>query len=184
MRLKIGILLILIFSFLAFEREDCSERSKLIQAIFGESADLIEKKYDLRISGDTARVSDDGLCLLGLIFDSYKKLNKEEARILFIQASLYFLSVINNNKKISIYLSNRPFYFKNISTESYFNYEDGNSIGPPDIGLAMVNSSGYLIYESFNVDHYSSTIVRQEESFDDALKIAEESKSIKMESER
>jgi hypothetical protein len=180
---QIGALFFSLLLFLPCESEECSERSRLIQAVLTGSADLLEKKYDMRIAGDTARSTEDGLCLLGLIFDNYKKLSKEEIRLVLVKSSLDFIDLINSNKDISFYASDYPFTFKNISISVYFKNEDGSDVSPPDIGVATASSSGYLIYENFDADDYSNTFFREKESFEEALRILEKSGTIEKKAE-
>jgi hypothetical protein len=171
-------LLFLILLSLSFCCEEVSEEERLIAEILCKSADFLEKKYDMRAI-ETIEGGPDGLNFLGLGFHVYKELKKEDIRIILVEASQYFLNSINKEYKLMPYMSNYPFTLNNIRISLVFKHKDGNDIDHPDIGMASISKHNFLIYKTSRGE-YCDTVTTEKESFEDALKIVEESRVIKM----
>ena len=107
---------------------------------------------------------------LGFRLRSTKKLNLEEARILYVDCVATLLKEVNENEKIRPYLIKYPFTYEN--TDVLLSFDDGNISLPPYIAL-MYQAKGKVYYR-----HYKKETASYEgchtETFEGAVKIVEE----------
>jgi hypothetical protein len=169
---------------LSFSYEEISEEDKVIAEILCESADFLEKKYDMRLIG-TGTGGSDELNYLGLTFLVYRgELKKEEIRVILVESVQNFLDFINQEKRLTLYTNNYPFKVENISIMIIFKCEDGEGVNHPGIGRALLERSGFLSYETLDIENYCHRVSGEKESFEDALRIVEEGRGGERRAER
>ncbi|MDF2549907.1 MAG: Conserved hypothetical rane protein, partial [Chlamydiales bacterium] len=136
----------------------------------------LEKKYDLKSSETPILMPGGKLHFLNLNFNVYRKLEKEEIRVLMVDSVKAFLNHINEKKDLTPCLSDVPFTLKNIRLNFFFKDRNKKDLNYPAIGLACIDGSNGLTYLMFDGKN-SRSVKREEESFEDAIKALEKSPS-------
>jgi hypothetical protein len=131
-----------------------SKKQKIVDQIIQNSFIKINKKTGLVPFGRGAEMMDE-VKLLGLYFNSKKKISINEARELLVCAADEFLSEINCNEEIRPYLSKYPFEIENIEIEIYTPRD--RMLG--DLAVVSI-TKGFLVYE--NSDFSSLEVVFKE----------------------
>lgn len=146
------------------------------------------READYVMNDFTKKMKNKGLYLIGsggamrgdiqkinLGYRIQKKINLEEARILFLTYSEDLLRSINGRKKIQPYLHDFPFTSKNIYFALRFVDNQGNYVEEPYIAYIFINTSkdeiAYFIYDRKKKGLECIHI----EPYQDALKIYQES---------
>ena len=107
---------------------------------------------------------------LGFRFRSTKKLNLEEARVLYVDCVAALLKEVNENEKIRPYLIKYPFTYEN--TDIRISFRERDSVPPPYIALVL-KANEFISYSTYNNKiNFFDTLHR--ETFEEAVKIVEE----------
>lgn len=114
---------------------------------------------------------DDGIWLYTFYFDYFKPIDKRTARLLILDISNVFLSLVNENEEIRPYLKNYPFDTKNIyiavisyaSNKREYTYE-------PYIGVVSIGERG-IAYKTNDPDNLYQYKSDTEETYEQALEI-------------
>jgi hypothetical protein len=135
----------------------------------------MERQFNMSVIGSNVGMPGGVIQLLGLEFQIYKKLTKDEARKILIECSREFLIEINRDENIRNNLKNYPFTDKNIEITLYIYEPSRESIYYPDIDTAAMNQ-GRLKFTTTDKENIHVYKTREYELFDEALKIIENSK--------
>ncbi|MDF2549820.1 MAG: hypothetical protein K0S07_887, partial [Chlamydiales bacterium] len=153
--------------------EEKTLRNKQVADVLKESVEILEKKYEIRAIGSGIGMPGGNLSFLGLSFQVYRELEKEEIRFLLVNAAQDFLKVINRKKELTPCMTDIPFTVKNIGINLFFKEGNGKTLNHPAIGCASLEEPGILSYETLDVDDFLRTVTDEEESFEDAIKALE-----------
>jgi hypothetical protein len=169
-------LLLFVFSCKKSEKQREEENFyRCFLPVIHQGSDLLKSKYGMQYIGFGIDAEEKFVNLLELSFTVNRELKKEEIRFSLVDMAYEFISVINSNEQISSYMENYPVDVSNIGIRIYFRHEDGTDIKHPGITMAALEDSG-LIYKTLGEQYgYKDTMG---ESFEDALKIVEESRGI------
>ena len=107
---------------------------------------------------------------LGFRLRSTKKLNLEETRVLYVNCVAALLKEVNENEKIRPYLIKYPFTFEN--TDILIAFRERDSVPPPYIALVL-SANKFIYYSTYNnkIRFFDDF---HEETFEEAVKIVEE----------
>ena len=144
-----------------------TKESIAVNKILDNYARWVEKKYKIYPIGTAVGMPNGVLRVMGVHFQSYKIMSKQEAREIVINSSQKLLSMINSEVILQNCLVTRPFEIKNITMRIFIKDVDGNNtICDPLISVVRFDD-GYLEYVTLNESHdYVSEV---EESYEEAL---------------
>ncbi|MDF2549906.1 MAG: hypothetical protein K0S07_973 [Chlamydiales bacterium] len=155
------------------QSEPVDKKLVWVGEVLRESTDLLEKKYNLRAVGSGIGMPGGNLFFLGLSFDVYRELEKEEIRALLVESTQDFLKIINSKEELKLCMSDVPFTVKNIQVNLFFSHKNGVTLNHPAFGRASIDEPGILSYETLDVDDFLRTVTDEEETFEDAIKALE-----------
>lgn len=148
------------------------ENAPLMNSIVNTSIKQLSKRYGLYQIGIGGSEKDGKSKTEFVAFNLYKKLTKDEARILIVEIVELFLSNINNNQEVKHFLYDNPFTFKNLEFTVLMFNSDGTDLYHPNVGLVSLTRKGtvsFVTYEPGTRCGYASDM---EEPYEEAYRIA------------
>lgn len=129
-----------------------------------------KKKYRIKTIATNVSMPGGVVQLLGLDFQIYGPLSKEEIRKILINMAQDFILYINSCEKIKPYLKKFPFGIENIDITLLFIDSNGFDLDYPYISIAEI-SHGKIVYKSLiKINNIPSIKSKFEESYEEALK--------------
>lgn len=159
-------------------QEELSKEEKLAFQIRSKIAHKFIKKYDMQMVGFSAAMPGGVINNLGLLFQVFRVLTREEAREILVDAVQEFLSEVNSNEEIRPYLKVYPFAAKNITVSIYIRGPKNESLFDPDISVATAYG-GKIWYKTNDKKHKNDYKSEYEESFEEAVKLVNETQLTK-----
>ena len=145
--------------------------------ILSEYSKEMQRKYDLVTVGSGGAMMKD-IEMLGLRFNTAKKLTIPEARKLYVNVIEGLINKTNNDKKARPYLHDYPFTQKNVNIMISF-YKSHpfiiqNRMNDGFITLIFI-SRGNICYNIYDPtkDEYKRLVTIHEEPYEEALKIVQ-----------
>jgi hypothetical protein len=161
-----------VFGFFGEKMNPYEKNEKLMSQIISTSVKQLSNRYGLVQMGIGGAEKEGKSKREYVGFQIYKKLTKEEARILMVEIVELFLHNINKTKSVSHYLSDNPFTYKNLEfTVIAFN-PDGSDVYQPDIGLVSLTRRGTITYVTYKPGTKSEYASEIEEPYEEAYRIA------------
>lgn len=132
--------------------DDCqlSERTKIANKLTSNTAEKLQKKYQLQIQGRGSRCDINELQeFLAMVFRLDRSISKNEARTVIIDCLEEYLNDVNNSTEIKPYLANGHFTENNLGITIFIYDSDGNDIFYPQLGLIEFrdNEITYITYD-------------------------------------
>lgn len=161
-----------LFNFFGKEMDPYEKNAEYMNRIVNDSIKQLSKRYGLLPIGRGGAEKDSKSKSEYVAFHLHQKLTKEEARILIVEITELFLHNINNNKKITPFLYDTPFTYRNLEFAIFIYNKDGSDIFHPNIGLVSLTRRGtvnFVTYEPGTLCDYASDM---EEPYEEAYKIA------------
>ena len=161
-----------LFSFFGGKEDPHKKNQALMGNIINSSIKQLSNRYGIVAIGGGGGEKEGKSWLKSVSFHLYRKLTKEEARILLIEIVELFLHNINNNKEITPYLYDHPFTYRNLEFAVFFYNKDRSDFYHPDIGLISLTPRGtvsFVTYAPGALCEYASDV---EETYEEAYKIA------------
>jgi hypothetical protein len=145
----------------------------LSNEIQGNVAKKLAKKYNMHIFGLGSGLADR-VNLLGLSFNLLGPLPKDQLREILVDCVEEYLTSINSNEAIRLFLKNYPFTPNEIEIELFLKDKKGYTILYPNISVAT-SKGGYLRYHMSDdsIGPYKSS---EKETYEEALKIVRNNK--------
>lgn len=139
----------------------------VIDKILNNYAMWVEKEYQIYPIGTAVGMPNGILRTMGVHFQSYKIMSKQEAREIVINSSQKLLSMINAEPLLQNCLITSPFEIKNIVMRIFISDAEGyDTVYDPNLGIIELHN-GYLEYVILNESHeYVSEV---EESYEEAV---------------
>jgi len=169
--LSFAIIFASLFSIQDGKTDPYKKNQALMASIIDDSIDQLSKRYGLIPIGTGGGEKEGKSWLKCVSFQLYKKITKDEARILMVEMVEIFLRNINKNKIIIPYLYNHPFTYKNLELSVFILDKDGSDIFHPHLGLISLTESGtvnFVSYEPGPMCDYATDI---EEPYEETYKI-------------
>ncbi len=116
---------------------------------------------------------------VALGFVSYKALNVNEARKLYVNIVEEYLHRVNCNEEVRPYLHNYPFTINNLKFTIRFSHPNGKRIADGHVAyMSFIASRNLIFYRGYdsNTDNF---YLLHKESYEEALKIVQESSHLK-----
>ena len=136
-------------------------------------SDVLESRYQLRYVGYSEAGDKSGFTKIGLHFDRFGKLSKEEGRKVIVDCINVLLNEINSDTKLQPYLINKPFTVSNVDIVIIVFTSDQKSVFYPDINV-FSTMKGKINYSTKSPDQKFGHYTEEEETFEEALQIVEQ----------
>ncbi|WP_213158335.1 hypothetical protein [Parachlamydia sp. AcF125] len=145
------------------------EAEKFVSCILAKTAEIIQKKYNLKSCGQGATMPGGHIQEVRLCFDTKYPFTKEELRKILIESASTLLKGINENKEIQKFIKVKPFSVKNVEITIYNHDQKGRGLHDPQISIARI-SQGDLIYRTMDPHDSFKSKSQFEESYEEALR--------------
>lgn len=141
-----------------------------IDEILDNYAMWVEKNYGIYPLGTTVGMPNGVLRIMGVHFQSYKVMSKQEAREIIVNSSQKLLSMINSEAILQNCLVTHPLKIKNINMRIFIKDVDNNgTICDPLINIVRLDD-GYLEYLTVNeINDIPNIVSLSEESYEEAV---------------
>ena len=167
------ILLSVSFVFVAVKAcDNRSEKAKIAHPIMFKVIDLLENRYHLRYAGREESSDKGAYKTIGLLFNKFGKMSKDEGRKTIIDCVNVLLNEINSDPKLQPFLINKPFTINNVRIVIVVFTSEGKDIFYPDIRVFSA-FGGKINYSTKSPDHKYNYYTREEETFEEAMRIIE-----------
>ena len=141
-----------------------------INEILNNYAIWVEKEYQIYPIGTTVGMPNGVLRIMGVDFESYGIITKQEAREIVINSSQKLLSMINSEATLQDCLITRPFKIKNITMRIFINDINGNdTICDPLISTVRFDDGCFEYITTIQVNDIPNIVSRSKESYDGAV---------------
>lgn len=169
------IVLIIIGSFFLnfYLNAEIPEDSQLAYSINFKVYEVFKKKFGLTWAG-VRLGGPKKINLMGLILNTDYPLNKDECRRLIINCTEEYLSAINCNSEIQKYLCCSPFPLQNIHIDIQINDENNDIVIFPKLSVVSARHGKIEYMSYYYKDDLLLLKLREEESYEDAVKIVHE----------
>ena len=117
---------------------------KLAHEITEKTAKELKAQKNLYLAGTGGQMMDD-IQMLAMSFDYYQEVDLKTGRELIVHVINEYLSAINSNKEIRLYLHEYPFNAKNIEIRIFI-YNPDRSELPPEKIDCITSLNGTLKY--------------------------------------
>lgn len=169
---KIFMCICVIF-FLFFTLRGCidnrTEREKIADHMMKNVSNVLKKRHQLKKVGWSRGGDKNNYKTMGLYFDHYGVMSKDEGRRMLIDSARELLNDINSDQLLLPFLQPSPFTMSNIVMDIYVSQPDGNSVFYPDIYAFALTKEKITYYTQ--IPEKIGFYTREGESYEEALKI-------------
>jgi len=167
------ILSILFFVIFAMTRCDSLKEDEIIaRRLMYRVIDVLESRYQLRYIAYSEAGDKNGYKKIGLDFNRFGKMSKDEGRKIIIDCVNVLLNEINSDPKLQPFLIDKPFTINNVRIVIIVFTSEGKDIFYPDIRVFSA-FGGKINYSTKSPDHKYNYYTREEETFEEAMRIIE-----------
>jgi hypothetical protein len=153
------------------------KNEKAVNKIIVCNSKAIAEKYHMRPFAVSVAMPGGDIQYLELKFQIYGPLSKEQIRKVLINAAHDFLSDINSDSDLCIYLKNHSLTIQDIGITLFLIDSSGRGLRDPNISIAAI-TKGELEYDIL-VDNYDEELKRNipsykskyRESYEEALRL-------------
>ncbi|MCH9625438.1 MAG: hypothetical protein S4CHLAM123_06120 [Chlamydiales bacterium] len=175
MRLRKNILMSKVLCLLPILFTSCTIREanycKISNRIAGSYVTEFAKPRELMLSGYGGAMMDD-IQEISLRFLSFRALNIDEARVLYVEMMEEFLCRINHHEEIRPYLHNFPFDINNVALTIGWINSDRKITRDGHMALMFIGNNHTIYYEAYNSTEGFYTL--HKESYEEARRIVQE----------
>lgn len=170
-----GLLCIILFLYLLLGGCDKrTEDEKIAHQVMYKVVKILERRYQLHYIGRAEAGLKDYYTKMGLEFQVFRLVGKDEGRKMLIDCIGEFLKEINSNSKLLPHLQPSPFTVANIQISIYVYHPNGTSVKDPEIAVFSTRDGIIQFGTDTQKEGYEyGYIVYQKESYEEALKIVE-----------
>jgi hypothetical protein len=174
---KIFLFIFLIFFsfFVAKACNSSSESSKAVHTVMSKVARLLEARYQFRTVGTVEFGYKGNYSLIGLYFAKVNPMSKEEGREIIVDCVNTLLNAINSDPQIQPFLKKIPFTASDIKIKIFIFTAEGKDVFYPEI--QVFSATNGKIYYSTNAPNHNGYYTEESETFEEAVKIVEESQN-------
>jgi len=170
-------LLMLCFILSIYSLNGCTKKSgeeKMINDVMKKVSQILKNRYSLELAGIkiAAPAPQKKIITLGLSFDVYRLISKDEARRILVDSTKELLNEINS--KLTSYLEPETFTTHNLEISIVVFHPDGKSTFYPDIRI-FSNRKGKLLFstETPETQKKFGYHTRETETYEEALSIVQ-----------
>ena len=154
-------------------RDPLKEHEKAAYSVMHKVSEILKTRHQLYYSGRIESGGKNGYYVMGLNYDHFGKITKDEGRKMIIDSVNTFLQEINSDPKLQKYLLKKPFLPADVWIMIFPFSIDGTDIFYPDI-VVISAVQGKIFYKTKSPDQEYGYFTEEEEIFDEALRILEE----------
>jgi hypothetical protein len=148
--INLGIMMCMLpFTFGCSSFSPSPDYEKIADKITEKAAKELKAQKNLYLIGTGGRMMDD-IQMMAMSFNYYQEVNLKTARELTIYAVNEYLSAINNNKEIRLYLHEYPFTAKNIEITIFVYNQDRSKLPLEKICCIECINGGLEYYNRSN----------------------------------
>jgi len=138
-----------------------------MNAVTKKTAEELKIKYHLFLIGMGGSGKKDKITLSTISFELEYTMSKEKCRKVIIDCIQQFLKNINTDNRLSQYLFEKPFTYKNIEVTIFMSNPDRSSVFHPKFRVATLKD-GLIYYKTVDeeTNRYKSV---EEEPYEEAL---------------
>src|ERR1700733_1214182 len=167
------ILLPVFFVFVAVKAcDNRSEKAKIAHPIMFKVIDLLETRYHLRYAGREESSDKGAYKTIGLLFNKFGKMSKDEGRKTIIDCVNVLLNEINSDSQLQPFLIEKPFTLSNVEIMIIVFTDEGKDIFYPDIQV-FAFFCGKVHYSTNSPGHKYGHYTEEKETFEEAVRIIE-----------
>jgi len=167
--MKISLVNLIFFLILSFSCSQDPYTAKLGYGTINSFSKKMHQKQHWSPIAIGGIYGDETIKRMDIEFNCFEKADLSLARKMIIQGIEGFLSEINNNKKITPYLSQTPYTYENIFFGIVFDEADAKFISPPYIAHAFLIKDE-ICYSIFNPETKQLENIHRE-TYEEALQI-------------
>ena len=167
----LGLMLFLCITLAGYDNG--SKRQKIAQQTVQNISKTLNKRYQLLYKNLSGSGSNNQYKKIGIYFDLFQIVDKEESRKILVGCVEEMLKQINTNLDLRPYLQSFPFTVENIELVIYIRQEGKQLVYYPDLGVLSV-WGGLVRYKTEEENKYKTSFYTEdEESYAEALKIVQ-----------
>ena len=155
-----------------------SERAKLAHSAMYKTLLILENRYQMKFIGWSEGADDHHYNHLGLNFDVFHILSKDEGRKMLIDGVEELLKQINATLELQPFLNPAPFMPANIELNIYDYQPDGNNVYYPNI-VVFSAYGGKLHYKTKIPEKEFGYYTNEKETYEEALNIVRSQEAAK-----
>lgn len=129
------LLFIMAIFFCSFFGNKISKESKIVHQIVRQISEKYERKYKLNFSGISLSAPGGIYRKIGISFEYYGYLSKDDARKILVESATDLIEKINANDELKPYLKNYPFTGDNVTITIFLRLPNGQRIYYPDMKI-------------------------------------------------
>jgi hypothetical protein len=154
-----------------------SEKAKMAHKAVYNAVKTLNNRNQLHYIGIVEAADKQHYKKIGLEFELFRVVSKDEARKILIDSAEELLKEINSSPQLQPYLQPSPFTIANIEISIYIRHPDGNLVYHPDLGILSLRR-GIIRYSTDTPEmrHKYGFYTEEKESYEDALKIVQSQK--------
>jgi hypothetical protein len=160
------------FLFAITNCETLKEDEIIARKIMYRVSNVLESRYQLRYAGYSEAGDKTGYTKMGLIFNRFGKMSKDEGRKMMVDCMNEFLKEINSDPKMQPFLITKPFTALNVSVVVFIYTDDRKNVFYPDI-MIFGATRGKIQYLTKTPEIKFGYYTDEEESFEEAVQIVE-----------
>lgn len=168
-----GLLGVMLFLYIVLGGcDNRTEDTKMVHKAVYNVARTLNNRYQLHYIGLSEAGDKEHYKKIGLDFEMFRIISKDEGRKILIDCVEELLKEINSNPQLQPYLQPSPFTVANIEIAIFVRHPDGKAAYHPDLGILTVR--GGIIRYSTDIPemrHKFGFYTEEKESYEDALKI-------------
>src|ERR1700733_4953817 len=173
MKRLFAIFCILLFAIFAITRCDSLKEDEIIaRRLMYRVSDVLKSRYQLRYVGYSEAGDKNGYKKIGLLFNKFGKMSKDEGRKTIIDCVNVLLNEINSDPKLQPFLINKPFTINNVRIVIVVFTSEGKDIFYPDIQVFSA-FGGKINYSTSAPDQKYGYYTQEYETFEEAMRIIE-----------
>ena len=161
----------IIFLFAITNCDRLREEEIIARNLMYRVSNILASRYQLRYLGYSEEGDKTGYTKIGLCFNRYGKLSRDEGRRIIVDSLDIFLNEINSDYKLQPFLINKTFTINNVEITIVISTSEGKEIFYPDV--SVFSAHGGKIYYSTYTQDQKFVYTRESETFEEALRIVE-----------
>jgi hypothetical protein len=147
-------------------------KDKMVNQAMYQTLLKVEDTYQLHVIARSVRLNGSLYKAIGMQFQSYRPLTKDEGRKALLYGAQQLLDHLNANPDLRPFFEIAPLTMNNIEFVIFAAMPDGGQLYDPDISVFALRS-GVITYTMHHPDKKFHEVTREVESYSDALKMIE-----------
>jgi len=162
---------ILCFSLMNFMIETSSEADIVLEQVTMKTFEKLKMKYQLSLIGIGGSRDGNEIIISSISFQLAHTMSQDECRKMILECAQKYLDEINSDKSLPLFLSVKPFGYKNIEVVIFMSHPDRTEPLHPEISVVSM-TDGIIKYRTVNPENtyqYKSVMETYEEALRKSL---------------